>query len=74
VAFVGGSKQEPTGSEQPEEYHFYNVLWVETIHGVMYRKAAGRILKEAWELNYGEPMEVLLGLKKNVYKPSFFMH
>ena len=26
-----------------EEYKFYNILWVETRHGIMYRKAVGRI-------------------------------
>lgn len=42
-------------------YQFYNVLWVETIDGVMYRKAAGRVRKEIWELNCGEDTEVVLG-------------
>lgn len=51
----------PSGSNQPERYHFYNVLWVETIEGVMYRKAAGRVPKEVWELNCGEPTEIVLG-------------
>jgi len=51
----------PAGSNQPERYHFYNVLWVETIEEVMYRKAAGRVPKEIWELNCGEPTEVVLG-------------
>lgn len=51
----------PGGSNEPERYYFYNVLWVETIEGVMYRKAAGRVPKEAWELNCGEPTEIVLG-------------
>lgn len=51
----------PAGPDQPERYHFYNVLWVETIEGVMYRKAAGRVPKEVWELNCGEPTEIVLG-------------
>lgn len=48
---------------QPEDsdYHFYNVLWVETIEGVMYRKAAGRVRKEIWDLNCGETVKVVLG-------------
>lgn len=48
---------------QPEDsdYHFYNVLWVETIEGVMYRKAAGRVPKEIWDLNCGETVKVVLG-------------
>lgn len=44
-----------------EWYHFYNVLWVETIDGVMYRKAAGRVPKEVWELNCGETTKIGLG-------------
>lgn len=51
----------PGGSNKPERYHFYNVLWVETIKGVMYRKAAGRVPKEIWELNCGEPTKIVLG-------------
>lgn len=51
----------PAETDQPERYHFYNVLWVETIEGVMYRKAAGRVPKEVWELNCGEPTKILLG-------------
>lgn len=43
------------------EYHFYNVLWVETIDGVLYRKAAGRVPKDIWELNCGETVKVVLG-------------
>lgn len=46
---------------QPELYHFYNVLWVETVDGVMYRKAVGRVPKEIWELNCGDPTKIVLG-------------
>lgn len=49
------------GSDRPERYHFYNILWVETIDGVMYRKAVGRVPKEVWELNCGEPTKIVLG-------------
>lgn len=49
------------GSDPPELYHFYNVLWVETIEGVMYRKAVGRVPKEVWELNCGELTKIVLG-------------
>lgn len=51
----------PAAPNPPERYHFYNVLWVETIDGVMYRKAAGRVPKEIWELNCGEPTKIVLG-------------
>lgn len=47
------------GSNPP--YHFYNVLWVETIDGVMYRKSAGRVPKEVWELNCRDPTRIVLG-------------
>lgn len=49
------------GPDRPEVYHFYNVLWVETIEGVMYRKAAGRVPKEVWELNCGQSTRIVLG-------------
>lgn len=51
----------PAEPDQPERYHFYNVLWVETIEGVMYRKAVGRVPREIWELNCGEPTKIVLG-------------
>lgn len=51
----------PAAPNPPERYHFCNVLWVETIDGVMYRKAAGRVPKEIWELNCGEPTKIVLG-------------
>lgn len=54
-------RKTPAESNEPERYHFYNVLWVETIDGVMYRKAAGRVPSEIWELNCGEPTEIVLG-------------
>lgn len=54
----------PTATAEPsrhERYHFYSVLWVETIGGIMYRKAAGRVPREIWELNCGEPTKIVLG-------------
>lgn len=44
-----------------ETYSFYNVLWVETKDGVMYRKAAGRISEHIWEQNCGVPQKITLG-------------
>jgi hypothetical protein len=32
-----------------ELYEFYNVLWIEWEDGIAYRKALGRVMKEAWE-------------------------
>lgn len=42
-------------------YHFYNVLWVERVDGVAYRRGAGRIKKDAWEAHCSEPSVVILG-------------
>lgn len=44
-----------------ETYSFYNVLWVETKDGVMYRKAAGRISENIWEQNCGISQKITLG-------------
>ncbi|KAF7515203.1 hypothetical protein G7054_g14699 [Neopestalotiopsis clavispora] len=44
-----------------ETYSFYNVLWVETRDGVMYRKAAGRISEDIWEQTCGAPQRIVLG-------------
>lgn len=35
--------------EKLEEYVFSNVLWIEWAGGVAYRKATGRVWKEAFE-------------------------
>lgn len=40
---------------------FYNVLWVESINGIMYRKAAGRVKKDVWQQNCGSPQRIVLG-------------
>ncbi|KAJ0110016.1 hypothetical protein J7T55_014819 [Diaporthe amygdali] len=54
------------GKELPENwrykfYDFYNVLWVQTINGIMYRKAAGRVSKDIWETSCGPPRKIVLG-------------
>ncbi|KAF3021384.1 hypothetical protein E8E14_000092 [Neopestalotiopsis sp. 37M] len=46
---------------EDEMYSFYNVLWVETKDGVMYRKAAGRISEDIWEQTCGVPQRIVLG-------------
>jgi len=43
------------------EYHFYNVLWIERKDGIAYRRAAGRVAKDAWEANCKEKSKVILG-------------
>ncbi|KAF2824834.1 hypothetical protein CC86DRAFT_420065 [Ophiobolus disseminans] len=42
-------------------YDFYNVLWVEWKDGIAYRKALGRVYKEAWEAQTFEEIDVILG-------------
>ncbi|KAK8109166.1 heterokaryon incompatibility protein-domain-containing protein [Apiospora sp. TS-2023a] len=58
---TGGGGEEPETTDEPERYQFYNVLWVEIVDGIMYRKAAGRVPKEIWEENCGEPERIVLG-------------
>lgn len=42
-------------------YEFVNVLWVEWVEGVAYRKALGRVKKEVWENLEKETIELTLG-------------
>jgi hypothetical protein len=44
-----------------ETYEFYNVLWIEWKDGIAYRKALGRVMKEAWERQDFEEVDILLG-------------
>jgi hypothetical protein len=69
-------KEEPTGYpgrkllqevntfselKDKEYYEFYNVLWIEWEDGIAYRKALGRVMKEAWERQNFEEADILLG-------------
>lgn len=40
---------------------FYNVLWVEWVDGVAYRKGVGKVWKGAWESLEREDIELVLG-------------
>jgi len=40
---------------------FYNVLWVEWENGIAYRKALGRVVKDAWERQDLEEIDIALG-------------
>ncbi|RDI84845.1 hypothetical protein Vi05172_g5244 [Venturia inaequalis] len=40
---------------------WYNVLWVEWVDGVAYRRCFGRILKDVWEALELEPISLVLG-------------
>ncbi|KAH7378694.1 heterokaryon incompatibility protein-domain-containing protein [Pyrenochaeta sp. MPI-SDFR-AT-0127] len=42
-------------------YEFYNVLWIEWIEGVAYRKACGRVERGVWEGIERDSVEVTLG-------------
>jgi hypothetical protein len=42
-----------------EEY--YNVLWIEWIDGIAYRRAVGQVTKEAWQAGDRELIDVKLG-------------
>ncbi|KAI0460586.1 hypothetical protein F5B21DRAFT_452359 [Xylaria acuta] len=44
-----------------ETYGFLNVLWVERDREIVYRKALGRMWKVAWERQYTEEVDMVLG-------------
>ena len=44
-----------------DSYAFYNVLWIEMIQGVAYRKAVGRVWEDAWEQLATKEVDILLG-------------
>ncbi|CAF9938868.1 hypothetical protein IMSHALPRED_001121 [Imshaugia aleurites] len=42
-------------------YEFYNVMWIEWENGIAYRRALGRILRDVWEGQNLEWVDVTLG-------------
>ena len=44
-----------------DEYHYYNVLWIERDGDIVYRRAAGRVPKDVWEQNCSTPIKIILG-------------
>jgi len=42
-------------------YRFVNVLWVEEMEGVVFRRALGRVLRRAWDEVAGDPVSVVFG-------------
>jgi hypothetical protein len=44
-----------------EPYDFYNVLWIEWQGGIAYRKALGRVFKDAWERQDLVETDIVLG-------------
>lgn len=45
----------------PETVDFYYVLWIEWKEGIAYRKGLGRVLKEAWDREATEVIDLILG-------------
>lgn len=43
------------------KYEFYNVMSVERDDGIAYRKAVGRVTKEAWERIATDEVDITLG-------------
>ena len=44
-----------------DTYEFYNVLWIEREGEIAYRKALGRVWKDAWYRQPVEEIDVILG-------------
>jgi hypothetical protein len=44
-----------------ERYEFYHVLWIEWQNGIAYRRALGRVMKEVWQRQELERIELILG-------------
>ncbi len=44
-----------------DTYEFYNVLWIERKGEIAYRKALGRVWKDAWLRQHVEEVDVILG-------------
>jgi hypothetical protein len=50
-----------------ERYEFYNVLWVEWVDSLAYRKGAGRVWIDAWERQHLKTMNVCLVIFNSWY-------
>ena len=48
-------------SDYVDPHKFYNVLWIEWVDGIAYRKGLGRVEKSGWESADTEEIEVVLG-------------
>jgi hypothetical protein len=63
-AVKGDNLHEHDDEERPKDselYEYYNVLWVEWREDVAYRRAGGRVLKNVWENEGPEVVELVLG-------------
>ena len=68
--YADGSRKEEPGldewllEERPTTtalYEFYNVMWIEWENGIAYRRALGRILRDVWESQKLEWVDITLG-------------
>jgi hypothetical protein len=46
--------------EKVAKYKFYNVLWIEWIAGMAYRKGMGRVCKDAWKCQDVKTIQVTI--------------
>lgn len=53
--------ERPKAGGKGSKYEYYNVLWVEWVEGIAFRKGLGRIEKSAWEEQELEQIELILG-------------
>jgi hypothetical protein len=51
----------PERSKKGERYEFYNVLLIEWMRGIAYRRALGRVVKDVWEKEAQEMVDLVLG-------------
>jgi Heterokaryon incompatibility protein (HET) len=47
--------------KEKDKYEFYNVLWIERKGDIAYRRALGRVWKDAWQRQDVEEIDVILG-------------
>ncbi|CAG9937713.1 unnamed protein product, partial [Clonostachys rosea f. rosea IK726] len=56
------SEEQFQANRDVEEYiYIVNVLWIERIGGIAYRRGLGHILEKAWDAQHKEDGEILLG-------------
>ena len=46
---------------RPDVFYYYTVMWIEWDQGMAYRRAVGRVLREVWDSQQAEKVEVILG-------------
>jgi hypothetical protein len=67
VAISEGSNSSPPDpmvdlhGDWPYLKEFYNVLWIEWVDGIAYRKALGKVAKNVWDSHPEEWIDVILG-------------